>query len=654
MKRSLISIASIVLAQSISAQTTPPPLTPLAAAAPLTINSFAATPFIEKPQLSPNGRYLATRLSVRGDQLLALFSLFDRAEKPTVVNTGGDDAKVDVDWWRWVNDDWLLIGISAIDAYEGDKFRVSRLLSMNRTTGKLTQLVKSAGGQNASNVIWTARDGTPRIMVAAQAEFFLGEGFWPEVMEIDVSNGHSKSVVKPREGVFNYYADAQGAVRMGYGYNDESRTGRLLYRSSGRGSFSTIDRADFKKDETLNVPDLFLAAKDQALTISSEEGFSAVYDYDLATLKRGKKIYGLSGYDIDGLIETPTGDGVAGVALTENAARVQWLDAGLAATQSDLDKAVGAGRAYIASWSQDQQSLLVKVGGPDQAGAYFLYNRATGGSMRRVGFADEGLKMRRFAPVTTIRYKARDGLEIAAVLTLPNGRRAKDLPLILLPHGGPAARDEEQWDWWVQFLAWRGYAVVQPNYRGSTGYGRAFYKKGDGEWGLKMQDDLNDAVTSLAAQGIVDPKRVCIVGASYGGYAALRGAQRDGGLFRCAISFAGVSDMAAITRYDSQFLYGNTYKADLKKKALDFAAVSPIKHAEQFGTPTLLVHGKADLTVPVDQSRNMASKLKAAGKVYRYIEQPLADHHFSRQADRLQFLQEMQAWLDKYNPPDAG
>jgi dipeptidyl aminopeptidase/acylaminoacyl peptidase len=298
--------------------------------------------------------------------------------------------------------------------------------------------------------------------------------------------------------------------------------------------------------------------------------------------------------------------------------------------------------------------MIVHVGSADQPGAYYYYDTNAGAMSLLSKVSSRFSTKTHLGPVKTIHYKARDGLDIAAVLTLPVGSAAKDLPLILMPHGGPFARDSEDWDWWVQFLAWRGYAVLQPNYRGSSGYGTAFAEKGEGQWGLAMQDDLNDAVDWAVKQGIADPKRVCMVGASYGGYAAMRAAQRDPAKYRCAVSYAGVSDLAAMMRYDRRFLNHSTRQDWLKEQAPDFASVSPVHFASQFATPILLMHGKKDRRVQVNQSREMAEKLKAAGKVegrdYIYVEQPLADHHFSREADRLEFLEQMDAFLKAHNP----
>jgi dipeptidyl aminopeptidase/acylaminoacyl peptidase len=269
--------------------------------------------------------------------------------------------------------------------------------------------------------------------------------------------------------------------------------------------------------------------------------------------------------------------------------------------------------------------------------------------MDRVAWNNTTLKSRTLSPVSTVEYKARDGTAIEAVLTMPRGRPTKGLPLIVMPHGGPGARDSEEFDWWAQYLAELGYAVIQPNYRGSTGYGKAFHDLGKGEWGLKMQDDLIDAISWAAAQGIADPKRVCIVGASYGGYAAMRGAQRDGGHYRCAVAYAGISDLGAMLRYDRNLL-GRGVVDYWKKQAPDFTAVSPKFHAAEFGAPILIAHGVEDKRVPVKQSRMLVGELQKAGKPFEYLEQKLGDHHFSRSEDRIEFLKAMKAFLEKYNP----
>jgi dipeptidyl aminopeptidase/acylaminoacyl peptidase len=647
--RIVYTVALLMAGTTALAQETSPPSTPAKSAPiPLTAETFAATPFMTDPQLSPNGKFIVSRVSTASGQSLAIISLTDKSIP--AVRVGIDSSKIDVDYWRWVNDDWLVVVISTVDQFEGQEFRIRRIASLERATGKLTLLARKASGQNAGNLIWVARDGSPRILLGIQQSIFLDQGYWPSVSEVDVSTGKMKVVAPSKPGVLDYYADSNGVVRLGYGYDSEKRVATLVYRSNAKESFKVLDRANFAKDEELVVPSLFLPEADKALSFDNSEGYNAIYELDLKTLTRGKKVFGVDGYDVDDMVLNAAGDGLVGASLTENRDRYYWFDPALAALQEGFEKSVGSGRATITSFSADQQRMIVTIGGADQAGAYYFFDRKGNGTLNRFAYVDEKLKLTKFAPVSTIRYKARDGATIPAVLTLPKVASAKNLPLIVLPHGGPAARDSERWDWWVQFLAAKGYVVIQPNYRGSTGFGKAHYDLGDQQWGAKMQDDLNDAITHLAKEGIADPKRVCIAGGSYGGYAAMRAAQRDGQLFRCAISFAGVSDLKALAKFDRDSFYGKEYVSNLKSKAPDFDSVSPLRHPEQFSTPILIVHGKNDLRVPIAQSRNLVAKLKEAGKDYRYIEQPLGDHHFSRQEDRLQFLQEMEAFLAKHNP----
>ena len=616
------------------------------------VEAFAELPMMVEPQLSPNGMHLAARVARNGELLLMIASIADEPNRVRTLSLGEND----LNWWRWVNDDWLIAGIGSETSVQGMPWSISRVASIKRDGSKINILAKNVAAQNGDDVIWVASDGSPRILLAYQSSIYDDEaGFWPQVDEVDVTNGRMRPVVQPRRNVMSWYADATGAVRMGVGYEDTTRMAKLLYRDDGRSNFRVIDRANRRRDESMVVPMLFTADPGKAIASDDHEGTYALYEYDLTRLELGKKIFAAPGFDIDGIERDTAGTGLAGVRYTADGPEVHWFDEGLAKIQADIDKAVGAQRrARIVSASRDHQRMIVHVGSADQPGTYYYYDTSAGvmSSLSKISQNfGPGIHL---SPVRTIRYKARDGLEITAVLTLPAGRDPKNLPLILMPHGGPFARDSEEWDWWVQFLAYRGYAVLQPNYRGSSGYGTALAEKGEGQWGLAMQDDLNDAVDWAVKEGIADAKRVCIVGASYGGYAAMRGAQRDGGRYRCAISYAGVSDLSAMMRYDGRFLNHGTRKDWMKQQAPDFASVSPINFAGQLSTPILLMHGRKDRRVQVSQSREMAEKLKAAGKIagrdYIYVEQPLADHFFSRQADRLDFLQRMDAFLKEHNP----
>jgi len=642
-------VAGVLLAQlcmSARAETAPAPRKEWP------VEAFAELPMMVEPQLSPNGMHLAARVARNGELLLMIASIADEPNRVRTLSLGEND----LNWWRWVNDDWLIAGIGSETSVQGMPWSISRVASIKRDGSKINILAKNVAAQNGDDVIWVASDGSPRILLAYQSSIYDDEaGFWPQVDEVDVTNGRMRPVVQPRRNVMSWYADATGAVRMGVGYEDTTRMAKLLYRDDGRSNFRVIDRANRRRDESMVVPMLFTADPGKAIASDDHEGTNALYEYDLTRLELGKKIFAAPGFDIDGIERDTAGTGLAGVRYTADGPEVHWFDEGLAKIQADIDKAVGAQRrARIVSASRDHQRMIVHVGSADQPGTYYYYDTSAGvmSSLSKISQNfGPGIHL---SPVRTIRYKARDGLEITAVLTLPAGRDPKNLPLILMPHGGPFARDSEEWDWWVQFLAYRGYAVLQPNYRGSSGYGTALAEKGEGQWGLAMQDDLNDAVDWAVKEGIADAKRVCIVGASYGGYAAMRGAQRDGGRYRCAISYAGVSDLSAMMRYDGRFLNHGTRKDWMKQQAPDFASVSPINFAGQLSTPILLMHGRKDRRVQVSQSREMAEKLKAAGKIagrdYIYVEQPLADHFFSRQADRLDFLQRMDAFLKEHNP----
>lgn len=607
------------------------------------IEEFASLPVIESPSLSPNGEKLVAEILIGGKQRLLILPAGGQGEQ---TQAGLGDVKLN--WVRWVNDEWLIANVTSMQFVESEEWPVTRLLAFKSDgTGAHTIAARKAA-QDGGDVLWIAKDGSTDILLSYQRSIFSDKlEFYPQVDRVDVSTGKMKMHVGSRLGVFNWYADENGVVRVGFGREKEGLRKRLLYRSAEGDAFREVANVD--SDTEVLVPLVFTSEPDTAITFSSDDGFTAVYKLDLNTMQLGEKIFGVKGYDVDNIYTDTSGKTLAGVSYEDKKFRVNWFEKSKRDIQNQLDASLPGQSPQIVSSDRAQKKHIVYAGSASNPGTYYLYSSDTGAATI-LAPRHSVIKGSSLGPVKTIEYTARDGLKINAVLTLPKDKPAKNLPLIVLPHGGPSARDSESWDWWTQFLADRGYAVIQPNYRGSTGFGNEFYDKGQGEWGLAMQDDVDDARAWAVEQGIADASRICVVGASYGGYVAMRAAERNPELYKCAISYAGVSDLAEMMRKDSLFLYGKVRRKWMNNQAPDFATVSPIKRPDKFGIPILLMHGKKDRRVDVGQSREMAEKLKAAGKTYEYIEQPEADHFFSRSEDRLQFLQEMEEFLDKYNP----
>ena len=320
--------------------------------------------------------------------------------------------------------------------------------------------------------------------------------------------------------------------------------------------------------------------------------------------------------------------------------------------QADIDRALPEYVNITVGWSKDEKRALVWSSSASDPGQYFLLDRATS-HMSAVVNPYPDIDPDQLSPVKPVRYQARDGLTLRGYLTLPRNREAKNLPLILLPHGGPFVRDDWDYDPFVQFFANRGYAVLQPEFRGSTGFGKDFVSKGYGEIGKRMQDDLDDGVDWLVKSGQVDPKRVCIVGWSYGGYAALWGAIRNPERYRCAVSWAGPTDMIAMMRYDRGQFSAKRYFREWRSKFssdADLRAVSPINFATQLKVPVLIGHGEEDDNVPVKQSHQMVDALTRAGANVTSVFYKDSKHDFGSSKDLEDWLKHLEAFLAKYNP----
>jgi dipeptidyl aminopeptidase/acylaminoacyl peptidase len=307
-------------------------------------------------------------------------------------------------------------------------------------------------------------------------------------------------------------------------------------------------------------------------------------------------------------------------------------------------------RVRVADRAEDPRKLVLYTEGAGNAGGYFYADFSTGDVIPILrNYPD--IPPEWIIDKKPITYKAADGFEVPAYLTLPPFREAKDLPLVVLVHGGPQSRDTLALDWEAQVYAAQGYAVLQPNYRGSSGYGWDFMAAGFGEYGRKMQTDLSDGVRHLARQGLIDPKRVAIAGASYGGYAALAGATLDRGNYRCAIAVAAVSDPEEHYNLKSNLRENSSYRS--RKRMLgdgSMAEISPLRNADKADCPILLIHGEHDTVVSIEESNRMAAALKRAGKPFEYVKLKKEDHWQSTEAGRTIMIETIIPFLQKHNP----
>ncbi|MGI8931638.1 MAG: alpha/beta hydrolase family protein [Sphingomicrobium sp.] len=623
---------------------------------PIPVAVFAQFPMMSGAEISADGKLIAAKFRSGGEKVLGIINLSQPGAKPELIAKDGDfmgygERRV-LDW-DWFDSDNLLIRLAEYTDLEGQKFDVGRLINYNVRTKKRTLIGWDNSFLSADDILWRSREGRPRILLS---RFRSGAGteriFQPEVIEVDLETGEQKIVQRRSASIDGWAADGNGVVRMGFGGDPDKGKRTVLYRPDASRPFDTIINEKIEKYGTGSaVPEIFLADGRTAIATSRRDGFTEVYEMDLRTMALGKKLFSVKGYDVDNVWSNFDENQLEAIAWTETRPRRKYFDPRLAEIQSMLDETFGKGNARIASTDRPRENIVVAVGAPDQRGSYYLYQTVSG-KLALLGHANPTLKDMSLNPVSTIRYKARDGKEIEAVLTLPRLKAAKALPLIVMPHGGPWARDHEDFDRWAQPLAELGYAVFQPNYRGSSGYGKAWESAADGAWGTAMQDDLLDAISALAGKGIADAKRVCIMGWSYGGYAASRAAQRDGQYYRCAISGAGVHDLPDMVSYDRRYL--GEFGAKYIGAAGRLPDISPARHPSQFSVPILIVHGKVDQRVPVSQSRNLVRALKSAGKIegrdFVYLEQPKNTHNFPFEADEIQFLEAVRDFLAKHNP----
>lgn len=608
---------------------------------------LAERPFFSGPILSPDGKRLLGRFNVRGQEMLGTVDI--ATSKVLTFSLG----KLDLNWYRWAGNERVLLSVGSMVPWDGDEARQTRLLALDLTNGTPRFIGGKTEGLTGDDVLWVDPEGKSVLLAYQQTVYD-----YPAVYAIDLATNKGRRIVDQRSGLWDWYADDKGVVRAGFVFGDNSW--KMIYRAKAEDPFRTVVKARNEDDDAGFDAFRIYQGSDEGYRIMLDEasGRYALYKFNYATRQRGEQVFATSAVDVDDFDTGFENNALYAAWFTDDRPRVKWFDAELENVQASIDKAVGAGRhAVIATLRRDRKAMLVWLGASNDPGSYFYFDVADG-TMRRFARINEKLDPAALATTTYTRYKARDGLEIPAYLTLPSGRAPKGLPLVIMPHGGPYdVRDDGTWDAEVQFLANRGYAVLQPEFRGSGGYGKGFYEKGEGQWGRAMQDDLDDGMDWLAKQGTIDPKRTCLIGSSYGGYAALWGAVRNPERYRCAASFAGISDLPRQLKYQIAFKVSKRYRKDWRKTVqgdatFDLKTVSPLFAVDKLTVPVLLMHGDDDNRVPYKQSRLYAEALSEAKKPHEFYTLKGEGHGFSSSATMQQWLDKLDAFLGKYNPAE--
>jgi len=618
---------------------------PAAAAGPIPIEALAAPAYLSEPVLSPDGQRVAARLKHQDKDWIGIWDLRAGPDAPPRMFQQDD---FDVRWLRWAGPERLLIGIQLQRRLYGIEITVTRTVSLEIATWRATALDTGHGIIGDDVIFIDPRGSYALISTQPTATEY------PNVLRLDLVTGRSTVVQRGITGIWNWFADRSGIVRAGVDYSNGRI--RLYYRAGPGQDLRRIDSRRYPQDGSVIDMIRFVSDADQGIVVTNAvTGRFAAYRYNFATDTRGEAIFEHPRVDVTSVLMGQDGE-VDGVRYEDDRRRVHWLDPTLQRVQASIDRSLPNKVNQMLSSSDDGNRILIWSGAADDPGTYYVFDRAA----RRIeAFAAPytGLIDYRFAPVRAISFAGRDGTEVPGYLTLPPGRPERGLPLVLMPHGGPFARDSWDFDPWVQLLASRGYAVLQVNFRGSTGYGRAYVERGYGQLGTGMIDDLEDGVDWLVREGIADPGRVCIMGASYGGYAALWAPIRQPDRYRCAVSFAGVADLRAMLRYDRRLFTASRYHREWQRQVRgdedsDLAAVSPLQQASRLTVPVLIAHGERDRNVPVSQSRNLVRALTRA-RAPAPVESvffPEAGHGFSRPQDSADFLRRVEAFLARHNP----
>jgi len=469
-----------------------------------------------------------------------------------------------------------------------------------------------------------------------------------DVYDLDLPSGKLTLVAENPGNITDWGADHAGQVRYAIATDGVNRT--YLYRDDAQSAFRPVLTTTFRDQ----FQPLLFTADNRKLYVGSNLGRDkvAIVLVDPATGKEGQVVYERDDVDVQNIAWSRARQRASFVNYQTWKLERHYLDPDARQLFERLEARLPGYEVTLQSLTDDESRMIVAATSDRTQGTRYLYDRKAD-TLTKLADVAPWLPEASMAAMRPIHYTTRDGLTVNGYLTLPNGVAPKKLPVVVNPHGGPWYRDGWGFNPEVQFLANRGYAVLQMNYRGSTGYGRRFWEASFKQWGFAMQDDITDGVEWLVKEGIADPARICIYGGSYGGYATLEGLVKTPDLYACGVDYVGVSNlftfMNTIPPYWKPFL-GMMHEmvGDPAKDEARLAAASPALHADRIKAPLLIAQGARDPRVNKDESDQMVAALKARGIDVPYIVKDNEGHGFHNEENQFAFYEAMEQFLAKY------
>ena len=622
------------------------------------VTEFAKLPPFGDISLSPDG---SKAVALRAIQDTYHVVLLDFSGGKSRLLMAADPENFLFNWCRFANETRVICSIRSYGVLRAGQYQpgfrwynegrtiMTRLLAVDIDGENQMQLVPEAKTRARGDLVWNSPnqddiiswlpDDPKHILMQIARDDRLR----PSVYKLNIYTNKLRRTHRFLPSISSWYADEKGRVRFATGYRNFREPIAFSFETGTREEINLEHLAGLRQPYVLGMHE---DDKSVYVIANLNSDTRGVHRVDLATGKVLETLWQDERYDAARYWVHNDLKQLLYAGYDEDGEHITWFNKDTEAHIAKIRAALGNPKFLnITSSTPNLSHLVVRVSGNGVDPAFYRYT-ASDQSLMLIAQDSQGSVV----DFQRITYQSRDGKTIPAYLALPGPADQGPYPTIVDPHGGPWSESRGRSDFIAEFLINRGYAVLQPNFRGSTGYGDAYVRAGFGEWGGEMQNDVIDGLQWLIKQGIADQDRTCIYGGSYGGYVALVAAYKTPELFNCAISFAPVTDLQALNDTLHLFVLGHLTQARLPEGE-ELIKNSPVNNVGQFQIPLLLVHGDVDRSVFIEQSRTLVDKLREADKPHIYIEQTNGDHHFSLQSHRLEFLTAMDEFLKTHVPP---